>query len=135
MSISNTNRTSPYVPMPGDQTLVVYKQTARPVNDVQPKQQHKREEVRQPQWTQKSTSNTPPPFYINIAQEMYHKMSGGFNDGRSLTFERLNPNSFSSTFSSTEQEYPQVEVKRHQQYFNQMMNYDNPLGRWVDVQA
>lgn len=50
-----------------------------------------------------------------------------------LTSKRLNPLSISSIHSEPESKFNNIDLKRHQDYFNQMMNFDTPSGSWIDI--
>ncbi|MCR9133479.1 MAG: hypothetical protein NXI08_12915 [bacterium] len=80
----------------------------------------------------KSTGN----FFINnSAQEIHQTISDGFQELSFLSQKRAHPFAYVNSSSDAQSDYNQRDLKRHQNYFNQIMNYENPAGSWVDVQA
>ena len=73
--------------------------------------------------------------YSNTAHEMYHGAYAGYENLRNFSYRSVNPGSFSKSFYSPSTSYNRIDAKRHQNYFDSMMNYDTPKGAWVDVSA
>lgn len=74
-------------------------------------------------------------FLNNTAQEIHQTISDGFQELSFLSQQRAHPFAYVSSSSETQSDYNQRDLKRHQNYFNQIMNYENPAGSWIDVQA
>ncbi|MCG8372644.1 MAG: hypothetical protein MI700_03885 [Balneolales bacterium] len=70
-------------------------------------------------------------FYLNVAHQLFDELTSGFEDLESATFENLHPSLFSKKSYKSGQ-YNLIDLKRHQNYFDQMMNFDNPSGSWID---
>ena len=77
----------------------------------------------------------PTSAFVNSAQELFNSMAQGLEDLKAFTYESINPSNFARSFSSPGTEMHQIDLKRHQNYFNQMMNFDTPSGSWIDIKA
>lgn len=73
--------------------------------------------------------------FTNAAQEIYSSVSNSFNELVNLTHQRLNPIALAGLHLAPSSKFNNIDLKRHQNYFNQMMNFDTPSGSWVDVSA
>jgi len=71
--------------------------------------------------------------YGSAAQDIYSSITNSYDGLMDLTSKRLNPLSFSSIHSEPESKFNNIDLKRHQDYFNQMMNFDTPSGSWIDI--
>ncbi len=74
-------------------------------------------------------------FLNNTAQEIHQTISDGFQELSFLSHQRAHPFAYVNSSSQPQSDYNQRDLKRHQNYFNQIMNYENPAGSWIDVQA
>lgn len=71
--------------------------------------------------------------FTSTTQEIYSSASSTFNELVELTQHRLNPIAFTNLNSAPESSFNNVDLKRHQNYFDQMMRYNNPSGSWIDL--
>ena len=74
-----------------------------------------------------SSSIDVDSLFDNSAQELFYSVSDSSSYAH-RAFRESYVNSASSKYS-----HSQIDVKRHQGYFNQMMNFNNPSGSWVDT--
>lgn len=73
--------------------------------------------------------------YGSAAQEIYSSITNSYDGLMELANKRLNPISFSSIHLEPESKFNNIDLKRHQHYFNQMMNFDTPSGSWIDLNS
>lgn len=73
--------------------------------------------------------------YGSAAQEIYSSITNSYDGLMELANKRLNPISFSSIHLKPESKFNNIDLKRHQHYFNQMMNFDTPSGSWIDLNS
>lgn len=74
-------------------------------------------------------------FYSSAAEEIFTKVSDGYRELAALTSKRINPLAFANINSAPSSRFNNIDLKRHQNYFNHMMEFNNPSGSWVDTNA
>jgi hypothetical protein len=131
MSISNSTRAIAHVSI----TSALFGQSdshyTRRIGQVEGKEHAYRKADKKVQEASKKSPNDGKN-YSSAAQEIYNKVSNTFNELVDLTNQRLSPLAFASINSAPHSKFNNVDLKRHQNYFNQMMNHDTPSGSWID---
>ncbi len=134
MSISNSTRASAHVSITGAFLDRADSQFNRRISGVEGKEHTYRKTEQKVHKLSKKDQNSGKKF-TSTAQEIYSSVSSTFNELVDLTHNRLNPFALASLNSSQHSSYNNLDLKRHQNYFNQMMNFDNPSGSWIDRQV
>ena len=67
------------------------------------------------------------------AKEIYFSITNSFDELIRMANVRPHPIFFSTINSEPTSKFNNIDLKRHQNYFNQMMNYDTPSGSWIDI--
>lgn len=125
MSINNSYRLASYDNLYVRNQAEQSQQKARVVSEVK----HTRftfEENSPEQTTNTSQSSSYESYFANSAQELFYTSSNTIASGAQR---------FRHTASFKEAKSTQLDEKRHQNYFNQIMNFERPSGNWVDVQV
>lgn len=125
MSINNSYRLASYDNLYVRNQAEQGQQKARVVSEVQ----HTRftlEEHSTDNLKNTSKTNSYESSFTNAAQELFYTSSNTIASGSQR---------FRHTASFKEAKSTQLDEKRHQNYFNQIMNFERPSGNWVDVQV
>ncbi|MBO6793837.1 MAG: hypothetical protein JJ895_08005 [Balneolaceae bacterium] len=135
MSINNDGRGS-MVSVSGSSYLTTGTVYTRSVKGVEEKHQAKRQAGSTfDQVSAKQNKASGEFFRSNSAQEIHQSISDGYQELSFLTQQRAHPFAYVNSANDADSDYSQRDFKRHQNYFNQIMNYENPAGSWIDVQG
>lgn len=88
------------------------------------------QKISNPKEREKNNSNRA---FKTPAQEIYSSVSNFYDELFSIPNGNLNSISFSTIHLKPESKFNNIDLKRHQDYFNQMMNFDTPSGSWIDI--
>lgn len=133
MSISNSTRAIAHVSVTSALLGLNDSQYKRRIVQVEGKEHSYRKSEQQVQNAAEKTQDDNSNSFSSAAHEIYSTVSSTFHELMDLTQHRLNPIAFSKINSASKTSFNNVDLKRHQNYFNQMMNFDTPSGNWVDV--
>ncbi len=135
MSISNSTRAIAHVSYTGALASQSDSRFDRRIGQVEGKENaYRKSEERVESATKKAYKETGNSF-SSAAQEIYSTVSSTFEELVQLTHQRLNPLAFANINASPNSRFNNVDLKRHQNYFNQMMNFDTPSGSWIDTKV
>lgn len=123
MSINQSYRLASYNTMYVRNQAEQSQQKARVVSEVQ-RSRFTYEEHSTEQSKTTAQSGTYQSPYLNTAQELFYTSSSTNASGAQR---------FKHTASFKEAKSTQLDEKRHQNYFDQIINFERPSGNWVDV--
>lgn len=107
----------------------------RKVSEVEEKKHTSRKSREGVESVQRGKDQPTKNFYSSAAEELVNKVSNRYKELAVLTQVRLNPIAFAKINTAPSSSFNNVDLKRHQNYFNSMMNYNNPAGSWVNLMA
>ena len=102
----------------------------RIVTEVNPKTLTYKESTTSQSTEKLNSSFETESLFSNTAQELFYNGAEATKTVNPFAYNRFQNPVFSSASSADTSN--QVEVKRHQNYFNQIMNFENPVGSWID---
>ena len=132
MSISNTTRAIAHVSVTSASLGLNDSQYKRRIEQVEGKVHSYRKADQKVKESAKKSHNSGQNF-TSTAHELYSNVSNTFNELVNLTQQRLSPLAYVNINTAPDSKFNNVDLKRHQNYFNQMMRYDNPSGTWIDT--
>ena len=77
--------------------------------------------------------NLPSIYSANLG--LFSSTDSSFNELAKLAKNRSNILSFSETSDSPNLSFNGRDIKRHQNYFDQMINFNYPSGNWVNIKV
>lgn len=135
MSINNSTRSIAHVSVTSALLGLNNSQYKRSVEQVESKVHAYRKAEHIVQGSSKKTEQETVHSYSSVAHEIYSSVSNTFNELAHLAQHRLNPLAFVNSNATPVSESNNVDLKRHQYYFNQMMSFDSPSGSWIDISS
>jgi len=135
MSINNSTRAVAQVSVTSAVLGLPDSQYKRRIGQVEEKNYSYQKDEQKIQSLSKKARQNSTNSFSSAAQEIYTTVSGTFNELVNLTSHRLNPVAFANLNAAPSSSFNNVDLKRHQNYFNQMMNFDTPVGSWIDIKT
>ena len=133
MSISNTNKTIPYTVAVASPILYgsVGKDSVKAVNGITSGKQDSKKAFE----VKLKEANKAELKFESTAQELHEVHVSTFKGLNVLGGSQFRFRNSHSYLTKPTSDYNHIDLKRHQNYFDQIIHFDRPNGSWVDVKA